>query len=488
MNRAEWPLFLAACGIKLLLAVLVHPGSTGGTGRWAVRGGDTFSYLDPVENLLHVGTYAQDLARLETYAGRMPGYGAVYGVLRLGLPPGPAADALVLLQLALSLYALYCLGRLAQAATGRRAAFGWAVGLFAANTFTTVLDIRLLSESFAISALVAGLHAAWRAQRQPTAGRLLAAGAWLGWLVFLRPFMLPVLGLVAAWVAGRALGARGAGGVLPGVGRAARPALLVLLPFAVADAAWVARNWRWYGAAVPLQSNTWAGYRNPPGLLALNDFMGTLGQEHAWWHAGSDMAWFYGPPGRPGPNFRHEPQKLAPPAYTYDSLLRVRQLLALARDSTRPAAVREAATARATRALGTYARAYRRLRPVRAGVVAPLRLAYGLVLAHPGDYLFRRPFAELPPALRALKVLVHAWYWLLVGLGWAGTLALGWRRQFAALAAKAVPLLVVAVFCVGVRLVDARYFALAYPLVLIGTVLVLLRTGAAWRRWRAARV
>ncbi|MDQ2771654.1 MAG: hypothetical protein M3Y54_14280 [Bacteroidota bacterium] len=286
MTRSERRYFLLACGLRLALVALLHIGhSTGGPGSgaaFAVWGGDTFSYLDPVENLFRHDTYAQDLARLETYAGRMPGYGVVYGALRLGLAPGGAADAVVALQLLLSLYALYCLGRLAQAATRHPAAFKWTVLLFAANTFTTVFDIRLLTESFAISALIIGVYAFQLALR-----------------------------------------------------------------------------------------------KDSPGV------------------------------------------------------------------------------------------------------------AYRLVLAHPGDYIFQQPYAQLPAWQKALKISIHLWYWLLVGLGLAGTVLLGWRRSFAALIVKVVPFYIVGLFCLVIHLVDVQHFALVYPYVIVGAVNLLLQLGVVLLKYRA---
>ncbi|WP_208174672.1 hypothetical protein [Hymenobacter negativus] len=490
MTRKEWLFFGLACCIKLGLAFLIHPSYSGGSaagGVFAVRGGDTFSYLDPVENLFRHGIYAQDLSRLETYAGRMPGYGVVYGALRLVWGPGGAADGVVLLQLVLSLWALYCLGRLAQQATQRSAAFQWTVLLYAANTFTTVFDIRLLSESFAISALIIGVHAFCQGQRPAPAGAVLRIGCWLAWMVFLRPFLAPLLGLLAGWYVLRPLVE--AGGRGPGLRQGLLRGALLLLPFLVADGAWVARNWPWYHHLVPLQSNTWAGYKTAPALNELNEFMGAIGEEHAWWRPDTDMAWFYKPATDSSPNFRGEAGKIAPPAFTYDSLVLVRRYLGVAQDSTLPPAPRQVAEARARRALVAYKQAFQRTRPMRAFVLVPFKLAYGLLFAHPGDYLFPAPFAQLPPWQKGLKILVHLWYLALVALGLAGTLLLGWRPNFAALIVKIVPLYLIGLFCLIIHLVDARYFAIAYPFVLISAVDLLLTVkGAIENRRRAVRL
>jgi len=494
MNRKEWRFFLLACGLKLGLAGLLHHGHPSGpaasAGVFAVRGADTFSYLDPVENLLRHGTYAQDLARLDTYAGRTPGYGVVYGALRLVASPGPAADGVVVLQLLLSLFSLYCLARLAQQASQRDEAFQWTVLLYAANTFTTVFDIRLLTESFATSALIIGIYLLARAHRQSSYAELLGAGAWLAWAVFLRPFLAPLLGLLVGGYAALA--------VLPAARRVparrrryALGATLLGLPFLLADSAWLGRNWAWYHRPVPLQSSIWAGYKTAPGLEELTIFIGTIGEEPAWWNASNDIAWFYKPMAETAPNFCGQASKLAPPAFTYDSLLLVRCRLVLAQDPARPQAARQAAMSQAVRALATYSRAYRRHRPFRALVVAPLKLAYYLIFAHPGDYVFQRPFAELSPLKKTLKILVHLWYLFLVGMGVVGTLLAGWRARPEALLSKAVPVYVVVILCFVLHQVEARYFVVAYPFVVLGAVNLLLTPPALprnARKWASERV
>lgn len=482
MTRKEWLFFLLACCFKLGLAVLIHPGSPEGSfttaGAVAVRGGDTFSYLDPVENLLRHGTYAQDLARPETYAGRMPGYGLVYGTLRLLASPRGAADGTVLLQLLLSLVALYCLARLAQTVTRRPNAFQWTAVLYGINTFTTVFDIRLLSESFATSALIIGVYSLGRAHRQQAAGWLLSAGGWLAWMVFLRPFLGPLLVLLvgAYVVAARWQQPR------PPWRQLAKHAALLLLPFLVADSIWLARNWQWYHRPVPLQSDAWAGYKTAPGFRKLGGFMGIIGEEQTWWNQPSDVAWFYQPTA--GPNFRHEPGKLAPPAYTYDSLNLVRTRLVTARDSTLPLATRRAAEARANQALVRYTEAYRRLRPFHAFLLSPAKLAYRLVLAHPTDLWFRQPYAELTTPWKAAKIAGLLWYLLLVGLGLVGTLLVGWRQQLETWLVKAVPLHLLVLLCLVMRQVESRYFAVAYPFVVIGAVQLVLTFREFIRRKR----
>lgn len=471
MTRSERRFFLLACGLRLVLVLFVragHPaGAPGAAATFAIWGGDTFSYLDPIENLLGHGTYAQDLTRLDTYAGRMPGYGLVYGALRLLLAPAAAADGLVLLQVLLGLGALYCLARLAQRATRQQQAFQWTALLFALNAFTPAFDVRLLTESFATSALIIGLYTLLKGRERNAVALFMLAGLWLGWSVFLRPFLAPLLVLLAlgsvlalrrrvSWQRATVLGAG------------------LLLPFLVADGAWLARNWPWYQRLVPLQSNSWAGYRTAPAIAEASQFVGIIGEEPTWWHPTSDLAWLYQPGLARRNPFAYQPRKLAPPAYTADSLNQVRLLLGVAQDSLRPAPQRQWAAGRARQALVRYAGAYQRLRPWQARVVVPGLLAYRLTLAHPADYLYRQPFAELSRPQQLLKIGVHLEYLAVVTLGLLGLVFSGWRHGWAAGLVKLVPVYLLLLLCVILHQVEFRYFAVAYPFIAVSAVGLLL--------------
>ena len=477
MNRKELLTFLLACFIKMAVAITMlfsHQGGKAGiAGLFAIIGGDTFSYIDPVENLFHHGIYAQDIARVETYAGRMPGYGIVYAALRTVAQPGTAADGVVILQLLLSLVSIYCLARLAQFVTKRPEAFYWAALLYALNTYSTWFDIKLLTESFATSAVIIGIYTLCHAHYRKSNALFLCAGLSLAWMVFLRPFLAPLFALIAGIYILRELMTNG---------RAAnyfrqtvfRGSLLVL-PFIIADGAWITRNWAWYHRAVPLQVDAWAGYKTAPGLKELTSFIGTIGEEPVWWYQPSDMAWFYKPESDHGANFQGEQSKFAPPAYTYDSLVLVRHNLVLAKDTTAPIAARQVAGAKAAQSLVAYESAYRKLRPGYAFFVVPAKLAYRLTLAHGSDYLFQQPFAELTILKKVTKIFFHVWYFLVVGLGLVGLLAVGWKTDFETLVVKLSPIYIIVLLCIILHQVESRYFAFAYPFVVINCILIILK-------------
>src|SRR5580693_8486867 len=68
-------------------------------GFWGGIGGDTSSYIDPIDNFLKFGMYIPDF--------RMPGYGAVYLIFRLFVSKPAALNCLLILQYLLASLSVY---------------------------------------------------------------------------------------------------------------------------------------------------------------------------------------------------------------------------------------------------------------------------------------------------------------------------------------------------------------------------------------------
>ena len=72
----------------------------------AREAGDTYTYLQPVENLIFNGNYDDDF--------RMPGYGWIYYLLRAIFQTATALDFLVIFQLLLASFSVYILAKIAE--------------------------------------------------------------------------------------------------------------------------------------------------------------------------------------------------------------------------------------------------------------------------------------------------------------------------------------------------------------------------------------
>ncbi|WP_022825551.1 hypothetical protein [Hymenobacter norwichensis] len=435
--------------------------ATSGTGLIGKRGGDTVAYFQAIENLLTHGHYTHILNYLPAYAGRMPGYGAVYGLFRLFLSPTLAYDAVILAQMVLALVALYYLGLLTYQLTKRRLVAYAIMLLHAISPYGAQADLFLLTESFAASALVIGTYYCLLGVMAPTRQNMLLAGSWLAWVVFLRPYMAPLLGLwpsVHIYHSYRQQSWR----------QLLQPSVLLILPFLVVDCAWTARNWLVSQQFVPLQT-AYAGIPFPDDYLAARRFAAALGEDPVEWNSTSLMSWLIRPITAP----QTAPQSWQLTQHgTYDSLRWVRQQLQAPPPkvllSTDP---HIRGNQQAAAALRRFHDAVVREKPWLYYVVAPVRLTYYLVLTGGGNSIFAWPFSELAIWQKVIRLLFTCTHWLLMGaslcsyIWWPQRASTGW------LLVRVPPIFLILLFVVILRYVEARYFIVVYPLALLsGTV------------------
>jgi hypothetical protein len=432
-----------------------------GTGLIGKRGGDTAAYFASIDNLLTHGHYTHILNYLPAYAGRMPGYGAVYGLFRLFLTPTLAYDAVVLAQMALALISLYYLGQLAYLLTKQRKIAYLVVLLHALSPYGAQADLFLLTESFAASALLICTYYCLLSLTAPSLRNLLLAGGWLAWVVFLRPYMAPLLGLwpvVYICYNYRQQPWR----------RLLRPSILFVLPFLVVDSAWTARNWLISRQFIPLQT-AYAGISFPDDYLAARRFAAALGEDPVEWNSTSLMSWLIRP--ATTPQAAPQPWQLTQHG-TYDSLQWVRQRLQATQLKRRlPTDPQIGGDQQVAAALRRFHDAVVREKPWLYYVVAPLRLTYYLVLTGGGNSIFAWPFSELALWQKVIRLLFTFTHWVLIGASLCSYC--WWPRRISAswLLVRLPPIFLVLLFVVVLRYVEARYFIVVYPLALLsGTV------------------
>lgn len=248
--------------------------------------GDSFEYIALVENLLEHGEYRTDEG---AFAVRMPGYAPVYLFYRLALPQQFALNATLITQVVLSGISCYALALIAGVLFGSLRMFKLVFWTYAISTYVSIWALFLLTESFATSSMVIGTWFLVKAHRERRKKDVLIAGVMIGWCIFLRPFMLPVLGLyawsillVGGWPSWRE--------------RIVYTALFVA-PFLVCDAAWLMRNRILLEEWIPLQSrvtyNDSGSFSDGTDLrTSVCDLTRTLGIDHAWWNEREATYWF----------------------------------------------------------------------------------------------------------------------------------------------------------------------------------------------------
>lgn len=441
-------------------------------GALGVRDGDTWEYVDPIESMLAGKGYAPD--------HRMPGYGAVWLGLRTFLSYSHSASAITVLQLLLSSVATCLLAWTLYRITLSARAFWIAFVLLAVSTYHARTEFIVMNESFTTSAIA--LHwvffAAWR--RKGAITWLVASGAMLGWAVFMRPIYAPLLAVAPLILFFHRTAYWRQRIVLP---------VFFLLPFALADGLWIARNHRAHGAFRPLTNGTFSAEFEASPYYAAIKLLQSYGGNYNFWDPTADIRWF-------GFRERHsEGQRMLadaftpPPAYAHlpgygpDSLEAFARTLMRAKNADLPAVVRDSATLEAHRFADAYRAAYAKARPFQYQVMARLRYLRHMLVHSGTSVLFNAPWSAMPVWMKAFKLGQSALYVFTFLAGPAMALLLLRRRE-----RGPVALLLAAIVWYGilahpflVRLCEVRYLIPTWPLTLLAAAWAV---GRLWDRWR----
>lgn len=431
-------------------------------------GGDTFSYIFPVDNLVAKGVYAADINRLETYAGRMPGIGIIYLFFRLFLDRNNSMIAFCVFQFLLSFVGLYYTGKLVKLLTASVVAANLSMLLYAMSTYLLTYEVVVLTESLAATCMVIGTYFLVDIilnNKEDQLLRVASGGFFYGWAVFLRPFLALIFAFAFCVFLASLIKKHGLN-----VRSMVRYGFFFLLPFLAIDGLWIVRNWSYYHRIVPLQSNIWAGYNHSASYKELVSFTAALGYEATFWDKASPMAWFKEKE-LAAANFPWKETDLTT-NYNSDSLQKVRvvfqQLPFMAAQTANTAGV----DLKLARTVHAYKESYKKERSFRYYIVNPLKHFWILVFKYGTASLFNKSFSELNLLFKVIKLAASFFYFTLVSVGIIGSLFF-WRGNFyALLLTRVVVVFVLLFFCLIFKQPEHRYFTVAYPFVLINFVLV----------------
>ncbi|MFI5149784.1 MAG: hypothetical protein ACHQRM_08645 [Bacteroidia bacterium] len=462
-----WLMMAFLCRGLLFIFQLVFLRYTTIHGFWGASGGDTDSYLTPIEHLIQKGSYAPNL--------RMPGYGFFYYPLILLFPKAIACNILIVFQAAMGAVSVYALALLALKTFKSSGFFYLVFFLFGLSTFSAIYDIRLQSESLCTSFLILSIYFYVNYLSGQTSRRnLILSGLFMTLTVFLRPVfvlyfpaMLLML-LVVLYRSNKKL-------IMPG--------LCFLAVFIAVDGAWLVRNYGKYHRIVPLTASLNYPNYTSSWVYATGQFVQTWGGGMCYWDPKEEIAWF----GTAGKSNVSLPSDIYTSKFNKDSLEQIRKtistllpktdFLKLSTDTCleETAALPEVVVLK--RKLGIYAQSVKEEKPWLYYVKAPALFLKKMIYRDGGTgNLFQKPFTELNKKEKSIRMLYTVLYLFVMTGGLAGMFLLfrkGWSSPLIMISA-AVCLYQVVIHAIVFRSTEQRYLVPAYPFFVICSVYLLL--------------
>lgn len=431
-------------------------------GRISVDIGDTHTYIEPVEALIHGEGYTPDY--------RMPGVGAPYFIFRQFWNAGTARDAYVVLQLLLSATSVVLLALLAFKATGKVRVFYAVYALYLVSTYTSLYNATIGSDSLAVSAIIIHLYLLEIGLSQQRKTFLVGAGFFLTWAIFAKPVLVPLLALALLFVFIRTRRSF-----------SFWAALCVIAPFMLIDGAWVVRNYVANGGFYPLTNKGMFSSSFMGGVrYRAMRFVQGYGGDYIWWNPGADIRW-YGVWDKCA-EVDQEGRSVAPPAahayapgYSPDSLIRLSEDVRALGTGTLSKTDSAELSGSIVERFDRYALAYRTERPFQFHVVSRLRMVCHSFYQNGTESLFARSFGELPVWAQVFKLGQSALYALTFLLGTIGALVIWWRSRTTpggvVMLLASVALYTTFIHPIGLRMCEWRYLATAFPFVLVLAVI-----------------
>lgn len=432
-------------------------------GTFALDGGDSISYIDPIENLLANGEYYDDY--------RMPGYGWLYFLLRLLMPLSIALNTTVILQLILSSLSVYVLALSSIKLFKHNYYFYTTFTLYGISTYVSLFETSLLTESFCTSTLIFSFFFLLNESKNKYS--LFLSGLFLTWSFFLKPALAPLIILFAAYV-------------LFNVSSPFKinklnwkKMLFFLIPFLLIDGAWVIRNYNKYERIIPLTKSVYYEGYNEGFELELFKFMQAFGGSIVHWNPGSEITFF-----KPAPSHIKRkievtfPENIYTSKFNYDSLLTLQKQTQKFQNDETSIEQKEILLNQIRSRLDTYTLSIKQEKPFLYYVSSRFKIMKTFFL-HSGTYnLFSKPSFELTKIEFLVKIFYSLLYLFVIVFGILGSFRMIIRKKInlTFLLISFTALYISLVFPIMLKLDEFRYLVPGYPFLLLSSIYMLHKT------------
>jgi hypothetical protein len=452
-------------------------------GFWGAIGGDTDSYLLPLENLIKNGKYEPGY--------RLPGYGLFYLPLFLMFEKSIALNILILMQFFASSLSVYFLALIARKCFLTDKIFYIAFFIFAISTYSNMYDHMPISESFTTAFLIFSIFFFIKWFDSDNNFYLILSGIFFTQIIFLRPVFLPVLGLFCLVIARK------------GNFKVSylKPVLFFLMPFFIVDGAWILRNYNLYNRIAPLtislveseieaQAND-AEFNHKTPLITISivdstlensinwavaKFIQSWGGNYLWWDPVAEIRFF---------NFKetlhegHNPlvdKDIAIPSYIYtsqfnkDSLLNLRdKIITIQSDTSLSSSEIDLNTSYVKAKFENYTLSIKKEKPFLYYFGSKFMLLKKFLI-HSGTYnFFTKSTEKLNTVEYSVKVLYSLFYiFVLISAFFSFILLLRDSVLFKPISIiTGIPAYIIFVHPFVLRFCEARYLVPVWPLLII---------------------
>lgn len=425
----------------------------------AVMIGDSPSYIEPMENYIVNGKYEYAGVTI----GRIPYLGVLYYPFRILFSKNIALSIIVIFQLLMESVSIYFLARLSILITGSIKAFIITTLVFLIYLTITSYSVTIMTESFSISFLSMYLYSYYKFLKfNRDKIYIVKSGFFLALSSIFRPFLLPIYFLVFIEELLYYL----KNFRYYSLKRMLVNTLYFVAPIIIISAPWSIRNYMISKRFIPFQE-PYGGYAHAgfpgyrPADLAIFNFIKTIGENAIWWDNGAGCYFSarnnsrctYSLPDRifKGQLTKERIEQLRNVylKYLHDNVTHYEKFI-----------IDEA---------NELSEIYRKNNPLSFYLWDSFRLLSMFMVRNP---LVNLPFGKYSPCYNVIHIIMKGgqlviYYFMLVfGLVGLFLMLIKNKKTFAVFS---VPFLIIAIF-IYLRYVETRYFIIAHPCLILGTV------------------
>lgn len=457
----NWKLWISIAFIcKLILFVFCtnKEGINPIEGFWGHFGGDTDSYLMPIENLVNNGEYTPDY--------RMPGYGVFYLPLFWFFSKAVALNILIVLQLILSIISTYLIAKIALKVFTSTPIFYLTFFLYVINTHVDLyLDI-LLTESLTTSFLIIAYYLFIIFIEKNNYINLFISGLLLTEIIFLRPIFSPLLFLFLLVLVVHLFRNKFNNKLII--------SLLFLSSFIIIDTTWATRNYIVHKKFAPLTTSLYYPEIENSIILPVANFINSFGGNSVWWETRAEIRWFgFGDNVEFGKGVDRNtklPSEIYTSQFNLDSLILIRaKVISVLKDTSLTIEQNKVLTEQIRLSFNNFTQSIKSEKPFLYFIKAPLIITKTFFLHSGTQNLFFKSASELNKFEYLIKIFYSLLYIITIVFGFLGTFLLikkSFKLNNITIITGIIAYLAV-IHPIFLRAAEPRYFVPAWPFVII---------------------